>query len=109
MEEQGGARLSTAHPRRRCADRLAYLSLPRLNWKSGAKAMCKSTSLNRLLEAIAGRSQETVPWLGALEEEARTSFAGNGLPTRSIESWRYSDLSRAPAVLFENGVLKKLS
>ncbi|MCI0468295.1 MAG: Fe-S cluster assembly protein SufD, partial [Beijerinckiaceae bacterium] len=39
----------------------------------------------------------TVPWLGALREEARTMFAGSGLPTRRFESWKYSDLSRALA------------
>ena len=89
--------------------------------------MSEITSLNRLLEAMAGRAGETVPWLGALQEEARTVFAGSGLPTRRIESWRYSDLARAlsrppkdasearPApvlegahtALFENGVLNE--
>jgi Fe-S cluster assembly protein SufD len=89
--------------------------------------MSEVTSLNRLLEAMAGRAEETVPWLGALQEEARTVFAGSGLPTRRFESWRYSDLARAlsrppkdtseprPApvppgahtALFENGVLNE--
>ena len=59
--------------------------------------MSETTSLNRLLERMAGRGGDSVPWLGALREEARTIFAGSGLPTRRIESWKYSDLSRALA------------
>jgi Fe-S cluster assembly protein SufD len=89
--------------------------------------MSDITSLNRLLDRMAGRGEDTVPWLGALREEARTIFAGSGLPTRRNESWKYSDLSRALArasedlgparpapvlpgahlVLFENGVLNE--
>lgn len=61
--------------------------------------MSESTSLNRLLAAMAGRSRETIPWLGAMQEEARKVFAGSGLPSRRIESWRYSDLARALARL----------
>jgi len=76
---------------------------------------------------MAGRGGDSVPWLGALREEARTVFAGSGLPTRRVESWKYSDLSRALAhapeesgpprpapvlpeahlALFENGVLNE--
>jgi Fe-S cluster assembly protein SufD len=87
--------------------------------------MSEITSLNRLLERMAGRGGDTVPWLGVMREEARTIFAGSGLPTRRSESWKYSDLSRALArasesssparpapvvpgahlALFENGVL----
>ncbi|HUB64512.1 MAG TPA: Fe-S cluster assembly protein SufD [Methylocella sp.] len=59
--------------------------------------MSETTSLNRLLDRMAGQERDTVPWLGALREEARTIFAGSGLPTRRIESWKYSDLSRALA------------
>jgi Fe-S cluster assembly protein SufD len=59
--------------------------------------MSDITSLNRLLDVMAGREEDTVPWLGALREEARTLFAGSGLPTRRNESWKYSDLSRALA------------
>lgn len=89
--------------------------------------MTEATSLNRLLSVMAGSSEDQVPWLGALRQHARTVFAGSGLPTRRIESWRYSDLSRAlsrtsddpdparPApslpgahlALFENGVLQE--
>jgi Fe-S cluster assembly protein SufD len=89
--------------------------------------MSDNTSLNHLLDVMAGRKEDTVPWLGALREEARTLFAGSGLPTRRVESWKYSDLSRALAhaaegmtptspapvlpgtclALFENGVLNE--
>jgi Fe-S cluster assembly protein SufD len=87
--------------------------------------MSEITSLNRLLEVMADCGGGPVPWLGALREEARTIFAESGLPTRQVESWRYSDLARAlahttedtspvrpvPALpgahlaLFENGIL----
>ncbi len=33
--------------------------------------------------------------LAARREEARTSFAGRGLPTRRVEDWKYSDLKSA--------------
>jgi Fe-S cluster assembly protein SufD len=59
--------------------------------------MSETTSLNRLLDRMAAYERDTVPWLGALREEARTIFAGSGLPTRRIEAWKYSDLSRALA------------
>ena len=38
--------------------------------------MSGNTSLNHLLDVMAGRQEGTVPWLGALREEARTIFAG---------------------------------
>ena len=89
--------------------------------------MSGNTSLDHLLDVMAGRREDTVPWLGALREEARTLFANSGLPTRRVESWKYSDLSRALArapeglsparpapvlpgthlALFENGVLNE--
>jgi Fe-S cluster assembly protein SufD len=89
--------------------------------------MSETTSLNRLLDAMASGGADHVPWLGALRETARTTFAGSGLPTRRVESWRYSDLARAlahptpdssparpaPALpgahlaLFENGILNE--
>lgn len=89
--------------------------------------MSEITSTGRLLDAMAGRGGDNVPWLGALRGEARSIFAGSGLPTRRFESWKYSDLSRALArgleesgparpapdlpgahvALFENGVLNE--
>jgi Fe-S cluster assembly protein SufD len=89
--------------------------------------MSDNTPLNHLLDVMADRQEGTVPWLDALREEARTIFAGSGLPTRRVESWKYSDLSRALAraadglsptppapvlpgthlALFENGVLNE--
>lgn len=59
-------------------------------------------SLNRLLDAMAGGGTDAVPWLGALREQAKTTFAGSGLPTRHVESWRYSDLARALAIKAED-------
>lgn len=90
--------------------------------------MSEITSLDHLLDVMAGRGDDVVPWLGALREEARTIFAGSGLPTRRNESWKYSDLSHALArapegssparpapvlpgahlALFENGVLNEV-
>ncbi|HET6378875.1 MAG TPA: Fe-S cluster assembly protein SufD [Methylocella sp.] len=87
--------------------------------------MSEIASFNDFLQRMAGIEDVSVPWLGALREEARTLFAGSGLPTRRVEAWKYSDLSRALAlaardsgparptpsppgahtVLFENGAL----
>lgn len=87
--------------------------------------MSEIASFNDFLERMAGIGDVSVPWLEALREEARTLFAGSGLPTRRVEAWKYSDLSRAlalaakdsgsarpipsppgaHAILFENGVL----
>ncbi|HTV32226.1 MAG TPA: Fe-S cluster assembly protein SufD [Methylocella sp.] len=89
--------------------------------------MSEITSLNRLLDRMAGFERGGVPWLDALREEARTLFAGSGLPTRRVEAWKYSDLARALAkaaegsgparpapeipgahvALFENGILNE--
>jgi len=89
--------------------------------------MSEISALSRLLDVMANGGEDPVPWLGALREEARTTFAGSGLPTRQVESWRYSDLARALAhttedtspvrpapvlpgahlVLFENGILNE--
>ncbi|SFK01594.1 Fe-S cluster assembly protein SufD [Methylocapsa palsarum] len=84
-------------------------------------------TFNLLLDAMTGASAPPAPWLGALREQARTLFASSGLPTRHVESWKYSDLARAleinvespvptdpapllpgaHAVLFENGALNE--
>lgn len=89
--------------------------------------MSETSALSRLLDVMANGGETPVPWLGALREEARTTFAESGLPTRQVESWRYSDLARALAhttedtspvrpapvlpgahlALFENGILNE--
>ena len=41
------------------------------------------------------KSGTLAPWAGKLREAAGAVFAVRGLPTRRVEAWRYSDLSRA--------------
>jgi Fe-S cluster assembly protein SufD len=56
--------------------------------------MSDVVSLTSLL-AGATKLNSDNPGLGALRDQARAEFVAHGLPTRRLETWRYSDLSQA--------------
>ncbi|MBB4198786.1 Fe-S cluster assembly protein SufD [Rhodoblastus sphagnicola] len=48
-----------------------------------------------LLATMEQRRGAIAPWLGELQGQAQELFRREGLPSRRIEAWRYSDLARA--------------
>lgn len=87
--------------------------------------MVEIISPGNLLEDMAARGNADAPWARLLRTEGRMGFTARGIPNRSNEAWKYSDLARslketaletgpvhtAPGVpgaylaAFENGVL----
>lgn len=57
--------------------------------------MTASLSLNSLLASMEERRGAVAPWLGALQGQAQENFKREGLPSRRVEAWRYSDLAKA--------------
>jgi Fe-S cluster assembly protein SufD len=57
--------------------------------------MTSSHSLDSLLADMESRRGAVAPWLGELQGQAQENFKREGLPTRRVEAWRYSDLAKA--------------
>ncbi len=65
--------------------------------------MGEAPSVDRLLGTATALRPDLASWAGTLCEQGRERFARIGLPHRRLESWKYSDLSRALGKAFDAG------